>query len=182
MLMSGFENVRGKVSVAQSLGAGAFLNKPVTLARLGASIRQEFDAARDGHAASHRDVLIVDDEEPIRQLFKMIISAEIPAVKVDVAENGQTAVEVFASGRHSVIVMDLYMPVKDGRQAFGDIESLCRKNKWAMPSVIFCTGFALPESLKRIIDNGRVHCLLRKPVRTDALVHAVKERLVQPCV
>jgi CheY-like chemotaxis protein len=58
-----------------------------------------------------------------------------------------------------------------------EIGRVCSKNAWPLPPVIFCTGFSPPESLTAIINDGSVHCLLRKPVKADALLHAVRQRL-----
>ena len=182
ILISGFEKARASVLEAQKLGAGAYLRKPLTMEKLGHAVRQALDGspARDGAPEERRAedaVLIVDDEEAIRQLFAKIIAMEIPTVVTSVAANGVQAVEAFRQKPYSVVVMDLYMPDMNGRQAYSEIEEICVAKGWAMPAVIFCTGFALPESLDRIIADGRVHCLLRKPVRPDLLVQAVRDRL-----
>ncbi len=178
MLISGFEKARASVQEAQRLGAGTYLRKPVTLDRLASCVRAELELPRPGEEGSPRGgILIVDDEEPIRKLFRMIVQADLPNVRIDVAENGARALEVFRESDYGVVIMDLYMPVMDGRQAFSEIERLCRERDRPMPRVIFCTGFTLPESLNRIVADGRIHCLLRKPVKADALVRAVKERL-----
>jgi CheY-like chemotaxis protein len=110
-------------------------------------------------------------------LFARIIEAELGDVVTDTAADGREAVESFRQRRHSVVVMDLHMPGMNGREAFAEIEKMCGEKRWPMPAVIFCTGFALPEALDRIIADGRRHCLLRKPVGPDLLVRTVKERL-----
>ena len=179
MLVSGYERARAKVDAAQKLGAGAYLRKPLTLEKVAEAVRRELDRAKGtaGGGAPRQSILIVDDEEPIRRLFRMLIDSEMPGMQIDLAGDGREAVEAFEKRQHMVVIMDLYMPVMDGRQAFAEIERLCKTRGYPMPAVIFCTGFSLPDSLDRIISRGNVHCLLRKPVRSEVLLKALKERL-----
>ncbi len=122
-------------------------------------------------------VLVVDDEPSIVNLFKLILENYIPGVAVDKASNGAEALAMFKVRRYDVIVMDLHMPVMDGQTAFVEIENVCHNNGWAMPSVVFCTGYAPRDVVKRAISEGDQHTLLNKPVRSEILVKAVQTRL-----
>lgn len=64
-------------------------------------------------------VLIVDDEESLRQLYKDELSAE--GYDVLVAATGKQAVEVLNKTRPDVIVMDIRMPEMDGIEALGKV-------------------------------------------------------------
>lgn len=179
MFVSGFERVKGKITTAQSLGGGPCIRKPLTVEKIGRAVRTELDtrAKIATKASTGGSVLIVDDEEQIRKLFHMVISTEVPGTRVDTASDGFQAVEAFRSNQYSVIVMDLYMPVMDGRQAYEEIDKLCKKNGWPLPVFIFCTGFKLPDVFLNIVGEGRRHRLLRKPVRGEALIQAVRQHL-----
>lgn len=122
-------------------------------------------------------ILIVDDEEIILRLFQMILSSALPDLKIDLASNGAEAVKAFSAGHHAVLIMDLHMPVMDGQTAFAKIEHVCKKKKWEMSSVVFCTGFAPPDLVKDVVAKSSTHCLLLKPVSNEALVEAVRSRL-----
>lgn len=84
---------------------------------------------------------------------------------------------MFGVRRYDVIVMDLHMPIMDGQTAFLEIERICQKNEWPMPSVVFCTGYAPRDAVKKAISDGTRHTLLNKPVRSEILVKAVQTRL-----
>ena len=129
------------------------------------------------HPCDKSSVLIVDAEPSIVRLFKVKLSTAIPEVQIDTAANGEEALHLFSEKHHRVLLMDLHMPVMDGRVAFGKIEQLCESLNWEMPSVVFCTGFAPPESVKTVVAKNPAHCLLSKPVAGRALVDAVKSRL-----
>jgi len=73
--------------------------------------------------------------------------------------------------------MDLHMPVMDGQQAFLELKRMCESRGWEMPSVVFCTGFIPPDSIREVIARQPRHALLSKPVTGDKLVDAVKARL-----
>jgi len=122
-------------------------------------------------------ILVVDDEPSIVNLFKLILENYIQGVPVDKASNGAEALEMFNTRRYDVIVMDLHMPIMDGQTAFLEIENTCKKRGWRMPSVVFCTGYAPRDAVKKAISEGDRHTLLNKPVRSEILVKAVQTRL-----
>jgi CheY-like chemotaxis protein len=138
------------------------------------------DGDIDGGKKSSRRrdrILIVDDEEAIVYLFRAILDSAFKSMKIDTVGDGAEAVACFRAKRHDVLVMDLHMPVLDGFSAFRQIEELCRGEQWSMPSVVFCTGFAPPEVLGRIIARDPRHGYLPKPVSPDELIGAIKSRL-----
>lgn len=124
-------------------------------------------------------ILIVDDEKTILKLFQMILSTGMPGYTIDMASNGQEAVDAFSGGHHAVLIMDLHMPVMDGQAAFFKIDHLCKEHQWEMPSVVFCTGFAPPDSIRGVIGDDSRHCLLAKPVSGETIIEAVKSRLMK---
>ncbi len=120
-------------------------------------------------------LLLVDDEPNILKLFKTLISISLPDIDVDLAANGMEAVERFEEFHEAVIVMDLHMPVMTGQRAFHKIEEMCCEKGWAMPSVIFCTGYAPPEAVRRVVGNETRHRLLQKPVSAERLLGDIRE-------
>jgi len=151
-------------------------------------VRPDIDATQttptspDGREAAiaprnKKRILLIDDEETIRKLFQMIVSSSLPDCTVDTAANGKEGTELFAQHHHAAIVMDLHMPVMDGQTAFQEINRLARDRNWEAPAVIFCTGFAPPEIVSRIVADNSMHCLISKPVRGEVLVDAIKARI-----
>ena len=127
----------------------------------------------------HR-ILITDDEAPVRNIFRLILTSGCPACIVDLAANGLEAVESFQQFHQGVLLMDAKMPVMDGQAAFYKIRDICQEKGWEMPSVIFCTGFAPSAGLKTVSDSGQKHCILQKPVPSELLLTTVKSRLDAP--
>lgn len=124
-----------------------------------------------------RDTLMVADDEPlIRRLFDRLLSDAFPQLRIELADNGERAVELFNHGHHAVIIMDVMMPGMRGDEAFKRIVELCDRNHWDPPHFIFCTGFMPPEAVTAIARDPR-HALLRKPVSRKEVV-AVTQRFL----
>lgn len=122
-------------------------------------------------------VLIVDDEKGIRELFKKILSYDIPECRVDLAVNGVEAVDVFRAVHPAVILMDLSMPIMDGETAGKEIMQLCETDDWEKPAIVFCTGFAPPNTIQSFVESDEKHALLAKPVSREIIVNTLKKRL-----
>ncbi|MEI6972226.1 MAG: response regulator [bacterium] len=122
-------------------------------------------------------ILVVDDEKVILDLFWRLLSLRLPKCRIDIAVNGAEAVEQFRAAHHSVIMMDLRMPVMDGQQAFLEIQSLCREENVEMPSVVFCTGYDPPGMIQRLVAGNTKHCILHKPVPDNILLETLTMRL-----
>ena len=66
-------------------------------------------------------VLVVDDEPPIRELMRLVLEEE--GYEVATASNGQDALDRVQAFAPDVILLDMSMPVMDGRafaQAYRD--------------------------------------------------------------
>jgi CheY-like chemotaxis protein len=124
-----------------------------------------------------RRILVVDDEKAIRDVFSLVLSLSLPDCRIDMAINGSEAVNLFRDIHHSVLLMDLHMPVMDGEEAFSEIQEICKIENWQMPSIVFCTGYEPSNILRDKINNNPSHCVLRKPVKNNVLLDALRVRL-----
>ncbi len=126
---------------------------------------------------NRKRVLVADDDKTVLTLFQRVLTSALPGVEIDLAGDGKQIVDAFEKQHHAVLVMDLHLPVMDGQAAFMEIEKVCQARGWEKPSVVFCTGFAFPETVKRLVGENPAHCLFPKPVSGKVLVEAVKKRL-----
>ena len=136
------------------------------------------DTAESGVTSGDNRVLVVDDEECIVNIFSSIIKLAFSDVQVDIASNGRQAMECFRNQRHKLLLLDIHMPVMDGISLYSAIQECCDKEQTDMPDIIFCTGFAPPGRMKKILDANPDIGFLPKPVSPDDLVGAVKSRLL----
>jgi PAS domain S-box-containing protein len=113
-------------------------------------------------------VLLVDDEELVRDLAKRIL--ERAGYTVLTAINGREALEVYKERGEeiAVIVLDLIMPVMGGKECF---EELLKIN----PSVkvIISSGFSEDDYLKETTSMG-INGMVNKPYTQDKLLDSVR--------
>ncbi|HAS84044.1 MAG TPA: hypothetical protein DCS43_15535 [Verrucomicrobia bacterium] len=125
----------------------------------------------------HR-LLIVDDEDSIRRVTLLLLQKSLDeTVQFDMATNGREAINLFSLHHHKVIMMDLSMPELDGEEAAMQILDICEESQWESPAIIFRTGYAPPGNIRNLVSGDPAHCLLRKPVRNQTLVTAVRKRM-----
>lgn len=167
------------VELAMQIRDAPFLRKPVSIEKLAHEIRNVLDHLKRAQPSTHAEkvVLIVDDEEPMRKLFSLIIQSEYPEVRIEQASNGRDAITAAVAVRPKVIIMDCQMPVVDGQQAYETILAEFQKRKWPLPSFIFCTGFTLSEALRKVVAADRLHAYLPKPIQAETLIQEVGSRL-----
>jgi CheY-like chemotaxis protein len=81
-----------------------------------------------------KKILIVDDEESIRLLYKEELEED--GFAVELAKNGQEALEKLSFFEPDLITLDIKMPVMDGIEALKRIRELDRQ----LP-IILCSAY-----------------------------------------
>ena len=95
-------------------------------------------------------LLVVDDEENIRILFKEELEDE--GYEVETASNGYEAVEKFKTGAFDLIILDIKMPGMDGIQALNEI-----KNTNKDQPVILCSAYGeFKQDFSSWVSDGYV--------------------------
>ena len=79
-------------------------------------------------------ILVVDDEEHIRLLFKEELEDE--GYAVDLASNGLEALDRLQASAYSVVVLDIKMPGMDGIQTLTEIKKVNKDQ-----AVILCSAY-----------------------------------------
>ncbi len=92
-------------------------------------------------------VLVVDDDEAIREMLAAVLSRD--GLSVTMAADGVEAVAAFAAQRHAVVLMDIRMPRMTGLEALAEIRKLDRST-----AVILMTAFAEVGSAVQAIKDG----------------------------
>ena len=108
-------------------------------------------------------VLLAEDEPINREIAQMQL--EDVGLQVDLAEDGQQAVEKARSGHYSVILMDMQMPVLDGLDATRQIRQL--PDYQATP-ILAMTANAFAENKDQCFAAG-MNDFIAKPVTSKVL-------------
>jgi CheY-like chemotaxis protein len=66
-----------------------------------------------------KKILVVEDEEGLRLLYKEELEAE--GYEILTAQNGREAIQQLEEGKPDLIILDIVMPVMDGMEALGRI-------------------------------------------------------------
>jgi len=119
-------------------------------------------------------ILIADDEQEVRFLFKALLRNRLSDSRIDMVINGAEAVNACRTGNYDVLLMDVRMPVQDGYRACLEIQEICRQENLKMPFVIFCTGFTLPKEIEQLITDNTHYALLRKPATPEQIIDILK--------
>lgn len=127
---------------------------------------------------SDKTVLVVDDSDMNNSVIKAIL--ERYGMNVVVAQNGADALQKFSESdlfAISAILMDISMPVMDGREAARQIRALDRKDAAAVP-IIAVTASVEPCDKSEIFDCGMTD-FLTKPIVPEVLCDALTRSLNQ---
>ena len=119
-----------------------------------------------------------ENEDIVRRTFHMVLASEFPDCTIEVADNGQAAIDKFTIAHHGLLLMDVSMPLMNGYAAFLGLEKLCESKNLAMPAVIFCTGFDPPDEVLKLAAANTDVCVLAKNGERKDLVTTVAALLI----
>lgn len=112
-------------------------------------------------------VLVVDDHLVVRRGLATLLLAFDDLELVGEAKNGAEALELCATARPDVVLMDMVMPRMDGAEATAEI---CRR--YPEVRVLVLTSFVEDALVKRAMGAGAIGYLLK-----DASAHELAEAI-----
>jgi two-component system, cell cycle response regulator DivK len=121
-----------------------------------------------------RTILLADDHEDNRLALLTVLERE--GYLTLAAANGQQAVEVARAHLPDLILMDLAMPVMDGRQAMQELRA---DERTAAIPIVVLTAMALSVDRDRLVADG-FDGLLIKPCMPPHLVAEVRRMIGPP--
>jgi two-component system, cell cycle sensor histidine kinase and response regulator CckA len=119
-------------------------------------------------------VLVIDDEEPVRDAVTDILDLEGLAVLT--APDGRTAIDLYRQRQADValILLDLSMPGLNGEETFRELRQID-----ARTPVLLSSGYSRDEVAARFGGQSDVG-FIQKPYDAEQLVREVKRYLAQP--
>lgn len=123
----------------------------------------------DSGEARPQRVLVVDDNDAIRQLIKIVL--ENHGYAVEVAPDGKEAIEKASEHGFDLVITDLVMPRQEGIETI----MLLRRHHPAVRIVAMSGAFG-GDYLAITKHLGVSHTLV-KPISADTLLHTVREAL-----
>jgi len=116
-------------------------------------------------------VLIVDDEADIRDSLESILTDE--GYLVTTAASATEALTLLADAIYDVVLLDIWLPDRDGLDALGDIRQMDSAH---LPEVIIISGHGTIEAAVRATKLG-AYDFLEKPLSLDRTLIVLKNAI-----
>jgi len=118
------------------------------------------------------DILIVEDEEAIAEMYK--IGLEKEGYRVEIAKNGAWGLKLAKDKKFAVIVFDMVMPAMKGHDAIRELKA---DNKTKDVPIIVLSNSAQDEDIKAAKETGISRYLLKSQITPTKLTKEVKKLL-----
>jgi len=153
---------KGKIKVESIEGKGTIftISIPIPL-----EVPQDEEKLKEVQKISSRKILIIDDEEGVRDVLGGIFQHEDH--RVTLAETGKEGLEEFKQGDFNLVLTDLGMPEMSGWEVAKEIKKIDPD----MP-VGLITGWAVPTPKEKMKEEG-VDFILSKPFDLTKVVREV---------
>jgi PAS domain S-box-containing protein len=116
------------------------------------------------------NILIVEDEEDVRNVLKDILTQE--GHRVETASNGKLGIEKFKKNNFDMVLTDLGMPGMSGWQVAEKIKAINGKVPIAL-----ITGWGIDLKKSEMKEKG-IDFIVKKPYKLDQLVSVVQEGMI----
>jgi len=178
------DNRTKDIARCQELGISRYLVKPVKRSELLQAINTAAGLMLAssgesppvaGSAATPEDrrtlrILLVEDSQHNRFLVQSYLKKT--SYQIDIAENGEIAVEKFTSEGYDLLLMDVQMPVMDGYTATKLIRQWEREQGVKPTPIIALTANALNEDVQKSLDAGCTDHV-PKPIKKGPLLDTI---------
>jgi DNA-binding NtrC family response regulator len=115
--------------------------------------------------AKKGSVLVVDDEEIMRDVLETLLSAE--GYRVDLAKTGEEGLEAYGRRAYDVVLLDVSMPGMGGLRA---LEEFLKMDGDAV--VVMITAYATFDTAVAAWEKGAMGCI-RKPFQNEQITATV---------
>jgi two-component system, sensor histidine kinase len=168
------EAMCGRIGLDSREGAGSTFWFTVTLPVAEAGDRERGKLAPSAVPAASRSahLLLVDDGDINRELAQAVLEAM--GYRVDLACDGREAVFMVQAQTYDLVLMDVEMPVMDGRTAIRQIRALAGPAR-TVP-IIAMTAHVLPEQVAGLLAAG-ANDHIGKPFNRESLRALVERSL-----
>ena len=166
----------------------AFLTKPVKHSALMDAIVSALDKKRQSEHKAYKAhstnskldnddprvrCLLVEDNPVNQKLAKAVLSKL--NCNVDIADNGQIAVDKVLKNNYDILFMDCQMPVMNGYEATGRIRELEKQGEIKSHTIIVAmTAHAMAGDREKCINSG-MDDYISKPIKKIKIIEALKK-------
>ncbi|AFM25685.1 PAS domain S-box protein [Desulfomonile tiedjei] len=162
----------GHITCYSEVGRGTEFK--VYLPAIPAEIQPSTELSGEMPAFGTETVLLVDDEEFVRELGDRILSKN--GYKVLTAANGMEALKAYSQHKDAIamIILDLVMPTMGGKDCLHELRKIDPRVK-----VLVASGYSADATVQEVLDLG-VKGFVSKPFRFKDLLRQVRKALDEP--
>jgi CheY-like chemotaxis protein len=153
----------GTISVASTEGIGTLFTITLPVTQVQSNQETQIPERAPSRKAS---ILVVDDEDDVRDVLHDILSAE--GHQVECADCGKNAVLLCENNTYDIVFTDLGMPGMSGWQVAEAVKRID-----CSTFVILLTGWDVQKN-KSDIDKSKVDYIINKPFQIDTILQMIK--------
>lgn len=163
------EHHNGFIDVRSAHGEGTCFTVYLPIPERAPEMSQRSRKSIDEIGGGTETILVIEDEETLRELLKATLAAK--GYTVLVAGDGEEALQVFSEHKNHIklVLSDMGLPKLDGAAVF----SILKKNNPELP-VIMASGYIEPKAKESLLENG-VKAFIQKPYEADEILKRIRE-------
>ncbi len=161
----------GEISVKSELQKGTTFTTvlPFEEAKIQEDVKQASILGKESMQRLNKlKVLLVEDNEFNRMVAEDTLKETIPGIRLQVAVNGQEAINKLQKEMYDVVLMDIQMPVMDGVTATRAIRNTLPEPARSV-KIIAMTANVLQEDVQEYFNAG-MNAYVSKPFHSDELL------------
>jgi len=170
------EQHKGSISIHTELwmGTTVAVSLPVTQKTL---TQEEIKEVKKENLHSKKYILIVEDEQAISNVQYRLLSNEPFFHKVDIADNGRSAMDLVDKNKYDLISLDYVLP---GKLNGMDVYHHIRKKNQTLPVLFISGNIEFIESIKDLKRHDPYIDHLSKPCKNIDYVNSINLLFAEP--
>lgn len=121
----------------------------------------------------NKKILIVEDDQYLREFYQELLTAE--GYFVDVAVDGEMALSKIQQNEYDLILLDIMLPKKDGVSLLNDLKTHPAKSPGV--SIVVLTNLGQDTIIKECFELGAVGYIIKSAMNPDQVLTEVKSYL-----
>ena len=120
-----------------------------------------------------KKILIVEDDQFLREFYQELLQSE--GYTVDVASDGEVALQYLREGGYNLVLLDIMLPKKDGLQILRDLK--VQPPKINNDSIVVLTNLGQDAIIKQCFNLGATGFLIKSALNPDQVLTEIKSYL-----
>ncbi len=162
----------GEIGVNSIEGKGSTFWFTVAFDPVSDSELEKLQAEKREKQGKKLSLLLVEDNYISQKVAKTALERE-GYERIEIAENGKVAVEMFSEKEYQIVLMDIRMPVMDGLEATEKMRAIEKQHPGRTPTnIVAFTAYAIEGDRERFILAG-MDDYIAKPFQPEELIRVI---------